>query len=49
MLHALLVGLLAMTLLAALLIWSRVGTLLLQSRLDRLEQRALTTDLTEGS
>jgi heme exporter protein C len=48
MLHALLVGLLAMTLLAALLIWSRAGTHLLQKRLDRFEQRALATDLAEG-
>ena len=47
MLHALLLGLFAMTLLAALLIWSRASIHLLQKRRERREQTALTAGLTD--
>ncbi len=41
------IGFLAMTLLAALLLWSRARLSLLGSRVSRLEERAIATGLTE--
>lgn len=41
------IGFLAMTLLAALLLWSRARLALLGSRVSRLEERAIATGLTE--
>jgi hypothetical protein len=43
MTHALLVGFLAMTLLAALLLWSRTRLALAVSRIARLEERAIAS------
>jgi hypothetical protein len=43
MTHALLVGFVAMTLLAGLLLWSRARLALAISRIARLEERAIET------
>jgi heme exporter protein C len=42
-------GFLAMTLLAALLLWSRARQLVLQARLNRAEERAVSLGMTEGA
>jgi heme exporter protein C len=48
MLHSLVASFGAMTLLAVVLIWSRTGLLVVQGRVERLEQRAVLSGALEG-